>query len=222
MKLSILNLIAPHYCCSCGEIGSILCDYCKFNIISEPYDACILCGMLASGRENVCQKCKAAFSKAWCVGERAGELKTLIDAYKFNRARAAHKALAELLHEIVPFLPKDTIITAVPTIPAHVRARGYDQAALLARHFAILRHLPYQAAVSRRTNTVQHTAKTKRQRIEQAKKAFLATVEPGRTYLLIDDVCTTGASLRYAAKVLKDAGAKDVWVAVLAKQSGKK
>ena len=222
MKLSILNLIAPHYCCSCGEIGAILCEYCKFNITSEPYDACILCGMLAGGRENACQQCRTEFSKAWCAGERANELKTLIDAYKFNRARAAYRVLAEILHEIVPFLPEDVIITAVPTIPAHIRVRGYDQAKLLARHFAKLRHLPYQAAVVRQTNTVQHTAKTKRQRTEQAKKAFSATAEPGRMYLLIDDVCTTGASLRYAAKALKDAGAKEVWVAVLAKQSGKK
>lgn len=221
MKLPILDLIAPHYCCSCGDMGAILCEYCKFNIISEPCGTCVLCDTPAAGGQNLCRQCRPPFSKAWCVGDRSDELKELIDAFKFNRARAAHRVLAELLHHTVPLLPHDVIVTSIPTIPAHIRVRGYDQAQLVARCFAKMRHLPYQSAVMRRTNTVQHTAANRRQRMEQAKRAFSASAQPGKTYLLIDDVCTTGASVQYAAKALKDNGAKDVWVAVLAKQGHK-
>ncbi|RYF28401.1 MAG: hypothetical protein EOO17_04860 [Chloroflexi bacterium] len=61
---------------------------------------------------------------------------------------------------------------------------------------------------------------TKSQRRKQASRAFTCKSElsTDTTYLLLDDVVTTGATMEYAAKCLRDAGAGDVWVAAIARQ----
>lgn len=175
-----------------------------------------MCHKLARPAENVCSACPASFTKAWCAGDRREGLKELINRYKFERTRAAYSSLADLLHETLPALPTDTIVVPVPTIMPHVRERGYDQTVLLSRRFAKLRSLAHGSPLYRTTNSVQRGA-TRAQRIAQAKSAFAATPCTGR-YLVVDDITTTGATLQFAAQALLDAGAQEVWVAVLACQ----
>ena len=55
-------------------------------------------------------------------------------------------------------------------------------------------------------------------RIQQAKQAFSCKPLGGGRYLLVDDVFTTGATVHYAAQQLKDAGANEVWGAIIAHQ----
>jgi len=60
----------------------------------------------------------------------------------------------------------------------------------------------------------------RRTRTEQAKKAFqcATSLDPKAIYILVDDVITTGATVKYAAKTLLDAGASTVWVASISRQ----
>jgi len=210
------TLFAPHYCCSCGAVGALLCDHCKYDIISEPFEACILCHKLALPAHNLCGVCVSPFAKAWCVGARSEGLKTLINQFKFERVRGAYEPLAELLHTTLPVFPPETTVVAIPTIAPHIRVRGYDQAALVARTFAGLRSLPFESILQRVTNTVQQGA-SRAVRRQQAGAAFKARACSGRI-LLIDDISTTGATLKFATERLLEAGANEVWVAVLASQ----
>jgi ComF family protein len=214
----LLSSIAPHLCCACGEIGTLLCDSCKYNIIDDEYSGCIACGMLA-GVQGVCGVCRVPYQRAWCVGERSGELRKLIDEYKFHSARAAYRPLADLLHRRIAQLPINTVVVAVPTTPAHIRQRGYDHTRLVARAFARARGLSFQQPLRRRTTTTQRGA-NRVQRATQAKAAFAVdhSLDPECPYLLIDDIVTTGATLHYAAEALRAAGARDVWVAAIARQ----
>ena len=214
----LVNLLAPHYCCSCGEIGAVLCERCKYDIVSEPYEACILCHNIAKPTENLCNNCSAAFLHAWVVGSRADALKRAIDDYKFERLRAAYKGFAELFDATLPNLPQDIVIVPIPTIAKHVRMRGYDHMRLVARELARVRKLAYFPCLYRATSTMQRGA-SRAARRAQAEVAFAARdVRPGTRYLIVDDVSTTGATLEYAARVLLRAGAQEVWVAVLATQ----
>ena len=214
----IVNLLAPHYCCSCGAIGSVLCEYCKYNIVSEPYEACILCHNLAKPTHNLCDTCNASFTRAWVSGARTGSLKRIIDDYKFERTRAAYKVLSEIFADTLPSLPPDIEIVPVPTIAKHVRMRGYDHMHLIARQLARSCGLPYSRCLRRTTATVQRGA-NRALRQQQAAAAFEACdVRVGARYLLIDDVSTTGVTLEHATRVLRTAGASEVWVAVLAIQ----
>ena len=214
----LVNLLAPHYCCSCGAIGAVLCVYCKYNIVSEPYEACILCHNIAKPTENLCTNCKTSFTRAWVAGSRTGPLKKIIDDYKFERVRAAYKVFGEIFADTLPSLPTDITIVAIPTIAKHVRVRGYDHMQLIARELSRIRSLPYSQCLHRATATMQRGA-NRAVRQQQAAAAFEAyNVRQGARYLLIDDIATTGATLEHASRVLRAAGASEVWVAVLATQ----
>ncbi|AKM80619.1 MAG: putative Phosphoribosyltransferase [Candidatus Saccharibacteria bacterium GW2011_GWC2_44_17] len=215
----ILSLIAPHYCFGCTKVGVVLCQNCKYNIISEPYRRCINCAVPITTNRGVCLRCKLPYSRAWCIGERNGELESLLNAYKFSNVRAVYKAFADLLDSSLSNLPSSVYVVPVPTITTHIRQRGYDHTALIAKEFARKRKLTYLPCLGRKTNTVQR-GKGRGERIKQAKTAFTcqAQLDDSGVYLLIDDVVTTGATVRYSAKALKAAGAKDVWVASISRQ----
>ena len=218
---TLLQIIAPHYCYGCGEIGRVLCGNCKYNIIDDRFEGCIVC-LRAVGPVGVCGNCRTSYTRGWVVSERTDTTERLIDAYKFRHHKGAAPALADLLHEVVPDLSlvESVVVVPVPTIATHIRRRGYDHIDLVARRFARLRGLPYARALRRQTNTVQ-VGSSRLQRIENAQQAFRVhrELDPRAIYLLIDDVVTTGATLQYAAKALTDAGAGEVWVAALARQT---
>lgn len=214
----LLGHLAPHYCCSCGEIGSLLCESCKYDIIEEDGFGCLLCGHLA-GETGVCGGCSRILERAWYAGERTGGLEELVNRYKFGYARAAFRPLGDLLLACLPNLPQGTVVVPVPTVRPHIRQRGYDHTLLLAQYVAKRRGLVLGRPVGRLAATVQRGADRK-QRIAQAKAAFKVEtkLQKGIPYLLIDDVVTTGATISYAAKAMRAADATEVWAAAVARQ----
>lgn len=211
-------IIAPYPCFGCGKIGKPLCNNCEYDITSEPFYRCIAC-LGPTGDKRLCAHHVLPYSRTWVVGVRSEVLEQLIDAYKFSRAKALHQTFAGLLDTVLPQLPPDIVVVPVPTIATHVRQRGYDHTLLIAKDLALKKGLKYKKLIER-----QHSAKqlgaSRSERIAQAKTAFYLTgpVSSTTTYLLLDDVYTTGATVRYAAKQLRDGGARDVWVAVVARQ----
>lgn len=218
MITTLLSLVAPHLCCGCNKIGTILCDYCKYNIINGIETSCILCGN-KSNNNGVCEPCQHIVRRGWCVGERSGVLRKLIDDYKFENAKAAHQSLAMLLDDRIDELPASTVVVPVPTISSHIRQRGYDHAALMARAFARRRSIVYRPLLRRMATSVQRTA-SREKRLTQAKEAFAVNtpLSPNCPYLIVDDIVTTGATLTYAAQALRVAGATEIWVAAVARQ----
>lgn len=188
----------------------------------EPYSQCIVC-CRPTTVNALCLDCKVPYQKAWCVGERAEILQQIVDDYKFKNVKAAHKPLAELLDVIVPHLPVNTVVVPVPTIPSHIRQRGYDHAWLMAKYFAKLRgHTVSKSILLRAANTTQRGS-NRQERLRQASAAFSCpgeALDTSTPYLIIDDVITTGATLYHAAQTLKSAGASTIWVAAVSYHPG--
>jgi ComF family protein len=214
----LLSNLAPHLCCGCGKIGSLLCDNCKYNINEGASTRCISCGLPAV-ETGVCDGCDVVYERAWCVGERSGVLQRLVGDFKFQNMHAAYRPLSNLLIDSIDQLPANTIVVPIPTVAGHVRERGYDHIHLLARQVARYRHVHIKRVLLRISSTSQRGA-SRTQRTEQAKKAFkvVGSLDPTVPYLLIDDVVTTGVTIKYAAESLYQAGARQIWVAVIARQ----
>lgn len=215
----VMSILAPHYCCSCDRVGGLLCDNCKYNIISEPFSGCISC-MRPTVTGNLCVDCRVPYCRAWLVGERTGALQRVIGLHKFERARSAHKVLGDLLLGVLPELPIETRVVPVPTASNHIRERGYDHMVLIARYVAKYRGLKCERIVRRKFNSSQRfSGAESRARLASQVFEVCGSVDPDVPYLVIDDVVTTGATIKYVARALRDAGAKQIWVAAIARQT---
>lgn len=127
--------------------------------------------------------------------------------------------MARYMDALLPYYAEPPVLVFVPTVPSHIRERGFDHAALLTKELARLRGWHYVPLLARQSNGQQHGA-TKVARQVQVKGAFrVRSDEPikGKHVLLVDDVTTTGATLTECAKVLKAAGANRVDAVVFAR-----
>lgn len=214
---SLFSMILPHYCCSCGEIGDILCASCRYDIVSEQHERCLRC--LEPIQGGSCGRCTLPYQRGWFVGERVGSLAKLVDASKFLSVRRGCDAQAELLAGVLPEVPARSVFVPVPTIAKHKRVRGYGHAERIARKLALLRGCDTAPLVERRAQYVQHGA-TRRQRYKQAARSYVvrSKLDPERTYVIVDDVYTTGATIAAVSDALSEAGAENVWVAVTSRQ----
>lgn len=215
----LISVVAPHTCLSCGKEDTILCENCAETYLSALPSRCYRCH-IATSQFAVCPKCRRSVAPkhVWIATEYSGVAKDLIHCFKFERAREAHKPIAKLLDQRLPLLPKDTVVTYLPTTPSRVRVRGYDQSRLIAKEFAYRRGLLCDDLLIRVASTRQVGA-GRQTRFDQLREAFEAKhpeKAQGQRVLLIDDVLTTGASIESASLVLKDSGAAVIDVAVFA------
>ena len=210
----LIGLAAAHYCYGCAKIGRPLCENCKYDIISEPIIGCILCKGITA--DSICKGCQTVSSikMGWCGGVRTGALERLIDAYKFEYVRAAHRDIAAVMVAVLPVVPKEAVLVPIPTISRHIRQRGFDHALLLSRRVATQTSLTVSRCLERnpRVSEVQ-TGSSRDERLRQAKRAFFVnkSLDSRKIYILLDDITTTGATLIAAAQCLQKAGASTIW-----------
>jgi ComF family protein len=210
----LIEKIAPHHCISCGIEDNILCEACASSEIMPLLPACCLCG-LPNNDWRVCPE-HAPPNRIWAAGAYEGLFEKLIHAYKFERVRAASDPLSRLMLRVLPF--DDWLVVPVPTAPSRVRQRGYDQSLLLAREIAMQRDLQLSPVLARLQNTRQVGANRVQRQKQSTQMFFINDIKQirGAKVLLVDDVCTTGATLSAAARVLKAAEAARVDAVVAA------
>lgn len=214
-----IAIIAPHRCFVCSNYNNILCDSCIHELPRLETPCCVLCGDTQVSWQ-ICSVCRKDTSLAgvWVASEYEDVVKKAIRAYKFEHARAARKPLASLLVQALPHLDDTWVISTIPTVSQHVRARSFDHARLLAQEVAQQKGLLFKDTLLRKQN-VQQVGENRAQRFAQAQNMF--ELSPGVhvkgiRVLIVDDVCTTGATLSAAAAMLTQAGASEVWGAVVA------
>jgi ComF family protein len=179
----------------------------------------LLCGS-ATLADNLCSACRrtSRISRAFVVGENKGLLKTLLYNYKFAPVRGYSKVLSDILSSMLPILPTETVVVPIPTISKHIRQRGFGHIELVAKYLAHSRRLKYSNLLLRLDNSVQHGLKAS-ERTKAAAKTFSINPQAKipKEILLIDDIYTTGATIKAATKLLKSAGIKTINLAIVAR-----
>ena len=216
----LISLLAPHICLVCGSEGAVLCAWCSPDAIEVVPARCYRCNAVSQDSQ-VCANCrkKTVLEHVWVCSVYDGVPKRLVRKLKFERGKAASSAIAAMLDENLPYLPSDTVITYVPTATKRVRLRGYDQAELIAMHFAKRRGLVCTSLLIRHGHSrqVRSSRTVRAQQAAQSYTAKRSNLHYG-TVLLIDDILTTGATIEAAAKILKKAGIKHINAAVFAQK----
>lgn len=192
------------------------CDRCQrpLSLAAQTPDTPALCG--------ACRQEETVFDRLRSFGAYEGELRELIVLLKYNRVYSLAGPLGGWLAQVVKQSPELAEADALVSVPLHrrrQRARGYNQAELLAKQLAKWVRLPVEAGwLERVKDTPSQTGLTPLQRVENVRGAFTTTTKlDRRRILLLDDVCTTGATLNTCARVLKQAGAETVQAVTLAR-----
>ena len=207
---SALRLLFPSRCVLCGREGDLICEPCSrsFPLRLDPDAIPKLSGIRA----------------ARAVWSYEGNVREIVRRYKYSGLRSLAPALAsEMAHVLREWGPAIDLIVHVPVHPARLRERGYDQSELLARELArTMDTAPVPALVRLRETAVQARAMSAAERADNVRGAFHAPdSEKVRraNVLLIDDVLTTGATLKEASRALRRAGARNVDALTLAHET---
>ncbi len=188
---------------------------------------CQLCGLPheSDRREAACGRCQV--SPIQLDGLRAyaihgGPLRQAIHQFKYEDLRALARPLGQLMadgwHRLAPSDLALDVVVPVPLHRSRQRQRGYNQAALLAREFGACLHLPVveDAMVRSRATApqVDLNAEERRANVRDAFGCRRGGLD-GKHVLLVDDVCTSGATLESACLVLRSVGVSSVWACTL-------
>jgi ComF family protein len=150
-------------------------------------------------------------------------MRELIHRFKYGGDLACGKFLALLLAERAgPEVSREMeMVIPVPLHRRRLRSRGFNQAALLARHLAGAAGLPLEVAALERTGNTRPLAgldsAERRKEMRGAVRVRLPGVVDGKKVLVVDDVFTTGATAEECCRALKGAGASRAVLAVVAR-----
>jgi ComF family protein len=197
----LLDLLAPAECCACG--GPV-------DARSDPF--CDGCASLVEPLELAPEADDRA------VYRYGGPVADAVRRLKYEGRSEIARALAPSLLDCArPWLGRVAAVLPIPIAPAKLRARGYNQSALLARTLARDLGAAYRPGWLLRTRDgPRQVGTTRAARLLQVQGAFRANDAVREQHLvLVDDVRTTGATLSEASRVLREAGAHAVFTLVI-------
>lgn len=225
-----LDLLFPPHCATCQKSGYILCPSCLAAIRPLVPPLCSHCGNApeAHSTYGLCQDCTTRplhLSGLRAVSAYQEPLRTCIHALKYEGNTRLAEPLGLLLAKAYrAYGIRADVIIPVPLHSERQRQRGYNQTSLLAEVCARQVGVPSSNHVLvRHRATTSQVGLAAQERQQNVAGAFLCTPAfatgtlSGRTILIIDDVCTTGATIEACALPLFAAGAHAVWGLVLAR-----
>ena len=234
---TLLSLIFPLECRICkktleAENLTYICSECftKIRFIEEPY--CLRCSRPLRPFENrICKDCrkkKRYFKRIYSMGLYQGVLRKTILLLKYQRVKALIPPLGELLLKYCQRNLKMSgfdLLLPVPLFRSKKRHREFNQADAFTRIIAEHYSLPLSNKnLLRIRDTKSMSNLNSEERRKNVRGAFIVKEEEevrNRKILLIDDICTTAATVDECSKVLLTAGVKEVTVLTLARTTSK-
>jgi predicted amidophosphoribosyltransferase len=221
----LLAVVAPPCCPACGELlrgvasADRLCQECAAALPWLGADTCPRCAL-----PRPCAPCPAArspWARAWAPFAHEGPARDLVAALKFRGLLAAADLLAAPLAAGGAELWRDAVIVPVPADPRRRRRRGFDHAALVAHALARRTGRPLVACLQRPPAQRQLGAGRGAREARAAATAPTAVGAVPDRAVLVDDVHTTGATLRACALALRSAGCNRVHVLTATRATGR-
>lgn len=222
----VVDFFFPCRCVGCGKVGEFLCADCCQQLPRLLPPFCHKCGKPESSG-GLCATCwghQTEIDGARSPFRFDGAIRQAIYELKYHNLKAISACLAKLLATYLQANPvPGEVLAPVPLYPRRLRERGYNQASLLTRELGKLVGLPVveDSLYRFKDSLPQARTATVEGRRRNVADAFTCRGQRlnGRRVLLVDDVCTSGATLEACAAALKAAGAVSVWGFTLARET---
>jgi ComF family protein len=222
LKNFFLDFLFPIHCISCKQEGQWFCQNCAAKINLNSIQVCPVCRK-KSKNGLTCANCQFNFPltglQIAASYQKNPELARAIKILKYKFSEPLAQNLGKILTNAGSQISQ-CIITPVPLHSKRQRWRGFNQAENLAKVVAKNLNLPIENLLTRQRNTPPQAKLNKTEREKNLTGAFAINMKKslqGKKIILIDDVVSTGSTILECAKVLKIAGASEVWGLVLAR-----
>lgn len=232
MKELLLSILFPKRCVNCKAFGKYICDNCFARINYLDFSKCTEC-MKPSVSSLTHPRCSKKFSLdgVFVAVEYKGAIKKAVYKYKyepyiFNLSEPFSRLIYESMiqNEIFQNILStfsNVWITCVPLHEKRLMKRGYNQSEILGRKLSEKMNLRFNPKIMKRVrDTIPQFKLKKEERAKNIAGAFelnpkYAGKMRGKTIFIVDDVFTSGATLRECGKLLKKSGAKAVYGLIL-------
>jgi ComF family protein len=225
---ALLNLFFPSKCPVCNNRSDStaynpICTECWKTIERYTGPACSICGLPAVSEHTLsCEQCvkdEPHVSGVLYYSIYDGVIREAIHLLKFSGIKRLSEPLGALLSELI--IPEADGIVPVPLHKNTLLKREFNQTALIARYLSKALKIPLMTGVLEKIReTPMQTELIRKDRLKNVKNAYTASEDvKGKRLLLIDDVITTGATVRECARTLIKAGAEKVTVIALARSA---
>lgn len=240
IRNALLDALFPIHCFSCQKEGIWICPDCLAKLETINQQVCPVCESTPSDKGTLCFFCKSKRKSnldglITAVSFENIVIKKMIHTFKYRFVADLAKPLADVVSKVLKQtnLPLPDIIIPVPLHQKRLRWRGFNQSLLLAKHISEeispLMEIEVLDILERKRNNFPqmeiknyHLRQENVRDIFQIKTDFNKNLIKNKRVLLVDDVATTGSTLQECAKILKMAGTKKVFAAVISRQSLKK
>lgn len=228
-RMGILDVIFPKRCVNCRKLGSYLCSSCFLYLSFEPEIVCLMCNR-PSWNGLTHPKClrPSGIDGSFSVLSYNTVVKRLLFTYKYRPYVSDLRGiLSELFVEGIiqneHFIKRrtpDSVLIPVPLHSMKHRQRGYNHAALLAKIIGDKLGMKVIDVIVRTRKTTSQFLLKKEEREANVRGVFELKKDGMRidadTVFLVDDVVTTGSTLKEITKILKKEGVIRVYGLTLA------
>lgn len=223
----VLDVLFPLRCAGCGRRGENVCPGCRAAIPWLGTEVCPLCAS-PSRLGRICRACadgEMALDGARAACRFEGIARTAIHDLKFRGIRPRAELLGDLLAETLERRPLAIdVLVPVPLGARRRRTRGFSQSDLIAHRVGERIGVPVLlSSLERIRETPPQVGRTADERRENVRDAFEcrdAAAIAGRRVALVDDVLTTGSTLREGARALRAGGAARIYGVVVSRALG--
>ncbi len=226
------ELIYPRICWACRtalrQEQRDFCAVCRERLLCDRFPSCPRCSSSVGPHSDTtrgCVRCrdqKFQFEAVRRLGPYADLLRTLILSIKFVHYEGLAEALGRLWAERHAEVVRNWQPVALVPVPLHWwrhYRRGYNQSQAIARGIAQVLGVPCRPDLVRRVRAtpkqMRRNPSERRVNVHDAFRARKARLGKGQTFLIIDDVLTTGSTAHEVARTLRQAGAARVMVGIL-------
>lgn len=229
----LIDLLFPKFCLGCGYAGVYICKSCQNKLKPIEIDVCLSCkkpSLYGLTHQNCIKKYNVdGFLSLYYYNPI---LKNIIKNIKYRLATEVWQEFYKIIepHTISKLdfykkMSRDLIIQPIPLSKTKYNERGFNQAFLISKFFQEFLHFKIvNLLVRKKESSSQAQTKNKMARYLNIKGSFVINpngkdvINPTSTNIvLIDDVVTSGSTVKEASMILKKAGAKKIYVLALAK-----